>query len=163
MSLFRTSQLAKTVLAFLAQNLQRGLANAEVQKRIENNGLVPFPAGREELRKFVASETIKWADLVKGAGIEAGKTLPRSIDDGTFARHAHCVAMGGGRGRRKLDLNDVGDICRPPYACKNQCLACRRRSDCRSLDRDVSWREKCNGAKRKESRRTSMRAIRGPI
>jgi tripartite-type tricarboxylate transporter receptor subunit TctC len=68
--LFAPAKTPEPVLEALAQRLQQGLADPEVQKRIENNGLIPFPAGREELRKFVASETSKWAELVKGAGIE---------------------------------------------------------------------------------------------
>jgi tripartite-type tricarboxylate transporter receptor subunit TctC len=70
-ALFAPAGTPAPVQQLLSEHLQRGLAMPDVQKRIETAGLMPYPADSAELTTYIASETAKWAALVKTAGIEA--------------------------------------------------------------------------------------------
>lgn len=69
--LFAPAGTPQAAVEILSRTLLKGLADPVVQKRIENAGLIAFPAGAEELRAYVASETVKWAKLTKNAAIQA--------------------------------------------------------------------------------------------
>ncbi|QJW83212.1 hypothetical protein HK414_22190 [Ramlibacter terrae] len=69
-ALFAPAGTPDAVVSVLSQHLQAALADPAVQKRIENFGLIPFPAGSAELKAYVESEIAKWSELIKAARIE---------------------------------------------------------------------------------------------
>jgi tripartite-type tricarboxylate transporter receptor subunit TctC len=50
--------------------LTAALADKAVQEALLNAGIEPLSSTPDELRQFVISETQKWAEIVKAAGIE---------------------------------------------------------------------------------------------
>lgn len=70
-ALFAPAGLAPATVQVLAEQLRAGLAKAEVRSRIEALGLIVFPSDSEELKAYIASESGKWAALIKNAQIEA--------------------------------------------------------------------------------------------
>lgn len=69
-ALFAPAGTPEPVIRLLSDHLQRGLARPEVRARINALGLMPYPANSSGLRRYVTSETVKWATLVKNAQIE---------------------------------------------------------------------------------------------
>lgn len=68
--LFAPAGTPDPVVQLLSDHLQRGLADRDVQKRIESAGLMPYPGSATELKSYVSSEIAKWSDLIKAAKIE---------------------------------------------------------------------------------------------
>jgi tripartite-type tricarboxylate transporter receptor subunit TctC len=54
----------------LNKEINTGLADPEVQKRIEDLGGIPMPMSRAEFAKLISDETEKWAKVIKFAGIK---------------------------------------------------------------------------------------------
>ncbi|WP_157664842.1 Bug family tripartite tricarboxylate transporter substrate binding protein [Bordetella genomosp. 9] len=54
----------------LAKVLIKGMDSPETKARLAKAGLIPYPAGPEELARFGQLETDKWARMVKAAGIQ---------------------------------------------------------------------------------------------
>jgi len=55
----------------LHKDLTAIIASAETKKRFETEGSEPLPMSRDEAGRFIAAETVKWARVVKDAGIRA--------------------------------------------------------------------------------------------
>lgn len=68
--LFAPAGTPQPIIDVLSKTLLKGLADPAVQKRIETAGLITYPAGAEELRAYVVSETTKWSKLAVQAGIQ---------------------------------------------------------------------------------------------
>ncbi|HEY0296780.1 MAG TPA: tripartite tricarboxylate transporter substrate binding protein [Bordetella sp.] len=60
----------KPIIDTLAKVLLKGMDSADYKAHLANAGLIPYSAGPEELTRFDESETKKWAEMVKAAGIE---------------------------------------------------------------------------------------------
>jgi tripartite-type tricarboxylate transporter receptor subunit TctC len=60
----------KSVIDTLAKVLIKGMDTDAYKTHLASAGLIPYPAGPEELATFGQSETQKWADMVKAAGIQ---------------------------------------------------------------------------------------------
>jgi tripartite-type tricarboxylate transporter receptor subunit TctC len=58
------------VIATLAKVILKGLDDPGLQQRYASAGLIPYPAGTQELAAFGESETKKWAEMVKAANIQ---------------------------------------------------------------------------------------------
>lgn len=63
--------LPPAVLAKLSNAFTTALRDPGVRERIVTLGAVPEPTTPEEFKAFMVSETRKWADLIKSAGIKA--------------------------------------------------------------------------------------------
>ncbi len=63
--------MPEPVLNFLNAQFVKALSNPEVRKAMAAQGYEPAPGSRESLRGFIASESAKWAKLVKERGITA--------------------------------------------------------------------------------------------
>jgi tripartite-type tricarboxylate transporter receptor subunit TctC len=63
--------MPEAVLNFLNEQFVKAIASPEVQKGMAAQGYEPATGTREELRTFIASESAKWAKLVKERGITA--------------------------------------------------------------------------------------------
>lgn len=57
------------IIDILAKALLAGLATDEEKTALARADLIPYPAGPEVLTKFGQSETDKWAEMIKEAGI----------------------------------------------------------------------------------------------
>ena len=60
----------KPIVDKLNQELNAALADASVLSRIAEQGAQPMVASPEELGRFIASETVKWRDIIHKAGIQ---------------------------------------------------------------------------------------------
>jgi len=60
----------KPVVDALAGVLVKGMDSVETKARLAKAGLIPYLAGSEELSRFGESETRKWAEMAKAAGIK---------------------------------------------------------------------------------------------
>jgi tripartite-type tricarboxylate transporter receptor subunit TctC len=58
------------IIATLAKVILKGLDDPGLQQRYASAGLIPYPAGTQELTAFGESETKKWAEMVKAANIQ---------------------------------------------------------------------------------------------
>jgi tripartite-type tricarboxylate transporter receptor subunit TctC len=58
-----------TVIAKLEKALAETLAMPDVQKRFSELGAVLQPLNSQQFTKYVDAELVKWADVVKKAGI----------------------------------------------------------------------------------------------
>jgi tripartite-type tricarboxylate transporter receptor subunit TctC len=67
--LFAPAGTPSAITAKLSQQLLSGLADPEVQELLKRAGIIPYPGTPDELRAFVATESAKWAELIKNAGI----------------------------------------------------------------------------------------------
>ena len=57
------------ILAKLAAELKTALALPEIRETISRSGMIPQESpSREELQRYVASETVRWAKIVREAG-----------------------------------------------------------------------------------------------
>jgi tripartite-type tricarboxylate transporter receptor subunit TctC len=54
----------------LNNEINRGLADPKLSARLADLGGIPMPTTPEEFRNFIAAETVKWAKVVKFAGIK---------------------------------------------------------------------------------------------
>ena len=61
----------KAVVDRLNAELNRALANADVRKVLIGLGATPDPGTPEQFRTFIASEVVKWRDVVKASGAKA--------------------------------------------------------------------------------------------
>jgi tripartite-type tricarboxylate transporter receptor subunit TctC len=61
--------LAPTIAARLAAALQTVLDTPELATRLQPLGVAPAHAAPEQFRALIASDTARWADIVKAAGI----------------------------------------------------------------------------------------------
>jgi tripartite-type tricarboxylate transporter receptor subunit TctC len=59
----------KPIVAKLNQELNAALADPAVRERYTEQGAEPVIFTPEEVSKFIASETIKWRDIITKAGI----------------------------------------------------------------------------------------------
>lgn len=71
MGLFAPKGTPGPVLDRLSSSLNAALADPEVDKALLGQGVQALPMKRNELTKFVRSETDKWSRVVKAAGITA--------------------------------------------------------------------------------------------
>jgi tripartite-type tricarboxylate transporter receptor subunit TctC len=60
------------IVAKLNKEIDAGLADPQFKARLVNLGGVPAPMSDAEFGKFIASETEKWAKVVKFANIKPG-------------------------------------------------------------------------------------------
>jgi tripartite-type tricarboxylate transporter receptor subunit TctC len=60
----------KPIIARLNQELNAALGDPTVRERFKEQGAEPVIFTPEELAKFIASETIKWRDIITKAGIQ---------------------------------------------------------------------------------------------
>ena len=63
--------MPEPVLNFLNEQFVKAINSPEVQKGMTAQGYEPATGSREDLRNFIASESVKWARLVKERGITA--------------------------------------------------------------------------------------------
>jgi tripartite-type tricarboxylate transporter receptor subunit TctC len=63
--------MPEPVLIFLNEQFVKAIKSPEVQKAMAAQGYELATGTREELRTFIASESAKWAKLVKERGITA--------------------------------------------------------------------------------------------
>jgi tripartite-type tricarboxylate transporter receptor subunit TctC len=63
--------MPEPVMNFLNEQFVKAIKSPEVQKAMAALGYEPATGTREELRTFIASESVKWAKLVKERGITA--------------------------------------------------------------------------------------------
>jgi tripartite-type tricarboxylate transporter receptor subunit TctC len=62
--------LPQTIVARLNASVAAALRTPEIQRRIADLGFEPASSTAEELAALLRSETIRWARVVKDAGIE---------------------------------------------------------------------------------------------
>jgi tripartite-type tricarboxylate transporter receptor subunit TctC len=58
------------VIEKLNKQINAGLADAEIKKRLAAIGYAPFPSSPAEFGKFLKEDTEKWAKVIKFAGIK---------------------------------------------------------------------------------------------
>ena len=68
-ALFAPAGTPPAIIAKLSQQLAAGMSDPELAAHMKSAGLMLYPGTAEELRAFVASERIKWAEMAKNAGI----------------------------------------------------------------------------------------------
>jgi tripartite-type tricarboxylate transporter receptor subunit TctC len=68
--LFGPSKMPPEVVEILAREIKAALAKAEILQRLKSSGVEPYWGDTEEFKGFVASELVKWTDVIKAAGIE---------------------------------------------------------------------------------------------
>ncbi len=69
--LFAPAGTPKPIIDALNNAVSKGIQEPEYIRRLAaTGGTVPFPAGPAELGRYVLSETERWAQLTKEAGIE---------------------------------------------------------------------------------------------
>src|SRR5204862_7675334 len=61
----------QSVIDRLHKELAAVVSSTETKKRFENEGAEPLSMSPEEFGRFIAAETVKWARVVKDAGIRA--------------------------------------------------------------------------------------------
>jgi tripartite-type tricarboxylate transporter receptor subunit TctC len=61
----------RSVIDRLHTDLTAIVASAETKKRFETEGSEPLSMSLDEVGRFIAAETVKWARVVKEAGIRA--------------------------------------------------------------------------------------------
>ncbi|MDQ6923484.1 MAG: tripartite tricarboxylate transporter substrate binding protein [Pseudomonadota bacterium] len=61
----------RSVIERLHNDLSAIVASPETKKRFETEGAEPLSMSPDEFGRFIAAETVKWARVVKGAGIRA--------------------------------------------------------------------------------------------
>ncbi len=61
----------RSVIARLHKDLTAVVASTETKQRFETEGAEPLSMSPDEFGRFIAAETIKWARVVKDAGIRA--------------------------------------------------------------------------------------------
>jgi len=62
---------SQSVIDRLHKELAAVVSSTETKKRFENEGAEPLSMSPEEFGRFIAAETVKWARVVKDAGIRA--------------------------------------------------------------------------------------------
>ncbi|MES2184114.1 MAG: tripartite tricarboxylate transporter substrate binding protein [Pseudomonadota bacterium] len=62
--------MPEPILKYLNAEFVKAIKSPEVQKAMALQGYEPAPGSREELHKFIVSESAKWAKLVKDADIK---------------------------------------------------------------------------------------------
>ena len=67
--LYAPAKTPKPIVDALSKALLKGMEAADYKARLAHAGLIPYPAGPDELAKFDQSETEKWNDIAKAAGI----------------------------------------------------------------------------------------------
>jgi len=67
---FAPAKTPKPVVEKLNAALNEALADADVKAALLNAGIEPAVSTPGELRDFVGAETVKWAEIVKAAGIQ---------------------------------------------------------------------------------------------
>lgn len=60
----------KPIVDKIYKALQEAVKDPAVSSKFVEQGAEPVSPGPEELKKFIASETVKWRDIIKKAGIE---------------------------------------------------------------------------------------------
>jgi tripartite-type tricarboxylate transporter receptor subunit TctC len=55
----------------LSRQINAGLADATIQKRLADVGGIPQPSSPVEFRARIAADIEKWAKVIKAAGIES--------------------------------------------------------------------------------------------
>jgi tripartite-type tricarboxylate transporter receptor subunit TctC len=68
--LFGPSKMPPEVVEILAREIKAALAKPEILQRLKSSGVEPYWGDTEEFKGFVASELVKWTDVIKAAGIE---------------------------------------------------------------------------------------------
>ena len=59
------------IVARLNKDIISALENAQVQQRLAEDGSEPLPSTPNEFTAFIKSETVRWAPVIKAAGIRA--------------------------------------------------------------------------------------------
>ncbi|TXI80322.1 MULTISPECIES: Bug family tripartite tricarboxylate transporter substrate binding protein [unclassified Cupriavidus] len=67
---YAPAQIPAAIQERLNQLITSALRTAEVQQILDNGGLAPYPTTPAELSRFQASETLKWAEIIKTAKME---------------------------------------------------------------------------------------------
>lgn len=70
LALLAPSGTPKPIIDKLYKALEDAVKDPAVRARFIEQGAEPVSPGPEELKKFIASETVKWHDIIKKAGIE---------------------------------------------------------------------------------------------
>jgi tripartite-type tricarboxylate transporter receptor subunit TctC len=69
--LFAPAGVAPEVIAKMGAAMAESLAAPEVQKRLSEIGMVPFPVAGRELSDFVKKDTARWVELIRANHIAA--------------------------------------------------------------------------------------------
>jgi tripartite-type tricarboxylate transporter receptor subunit TctC len=67
---FVPAKTPKPIVEKLNSAIKEAIEDKAVQESLLKAGIEPLTSTPEELRAYVVSETKKWADVVKAAGIE---------------------------------------------------------------------------------------------
>ena len=68
--LWAPKQTPKRITEKLYAEVQKALADPDVKKRIVADGGLPLSMPQAEIEPFVKSEIVKWADVIKRAGVQ---------------------------------------------------------------------------------------------
>ncbi len=68
--LFTTAKTSAAIVDKLNRNLRHILGDADTRAQLTRNGLDPAPVGVEAFGKLLKTEMVKWAKVVKAAGIQ---------------------------------------------------------------------------------------------
>ena len=68
---FAPAKTPKPVIDRLESELRQVMATPEVRARLAEIGAVPISSGATDFREFLRRETVKWAQVVRAAGIKA--------------------------------------------------------------------------------------------
>jgi tripartite-type tricarboxylate transporter receptor subunit TctC len=68
--LFGPANMKPEVVKALADALKETLARPDIQEKMRKSGIEPYWGDTEEFKAYVASELVKWTDVIKSAGIE---------------------------------------------------------------------------------------------
>lgn len=70
LALLGPASMPKPVVDKLYRALEEAMHDSTVRDRFVEQGAEPVSPGPEELKKFIASETAKWREAIRKAGIE---------------------------------------------------------------------------------------------
>ena len=68
--MFGPAHLPPEVTKTLAKALKETMASPETLERFKSSGIEPYWGDTDEFNAYVASELVKWTDVIKSAGIE---------------------------------------------------------------------------------------------
>jgi tripartite-type tricarboxylate transporter receptor subunit TctC len=68
--MFGPANMPPEVTRILADGVKDAMAKPEILERFKSLGIEPYWGDTDEFKTYVASELVKWTDVIKGAGIE---------------------------------------------------------------------------------------------
>ena len=60
---------ARTIIDKLNRQINASLNDASFRKRVQDLGVTPMGGTPEEVTSYIASESVRWSEVVKTAGI----------------------------------------------------------------------------------------------